>query len=138
MAYSIRKINYFYTTVKDQPGEAYELLSQLSGLGISLLAFTAIPIGPSSTQFALFPDDDLKLKAEAAKAGLNMDGPHPAFLVQGDDELGALSEVHHKFYLANVNIYASSGVSDGKGSYGYVVYVRPADFERAAVAMAVE
>jgi hypothetical protein len=138
MAYSIRKINYFYTTVKDQPGEAYELLSQLSGLGISLLAFTAIPIGPSSTQFALFPDDDLKLKAEATRAGLHIDGPHPAFLVQGDDELGALSEVHHKFYLANVNIYASSGVSDGKGSYGYVVYVRPADFERAAEAMAVE
>ncbi|NND34864.1 MAG: hypothetical protein HKN76_19920 [Saprospiraceae bacterium] len=137
MAYTIRKANYFYVTVQDQPGEAYELLAQLSGLGINLLAFTAIPIGPSSTQFAIFPDDDLNLRSVAGKAGLKLDGPYPAFLVQGDDELGALSEVHHKFYLAKVNIYASSGVSDGRGSYGYVIYVRPADFEKAAEAMGV-
>jgi hypothetical protein len=53
-------------------------------------------------------------------------------LVQGDDELGALAGIHEKLYEANVNVYASSGVSDGKGSYGYVIYVRPEEYERAA------
>ncbi len=33
------------------------------------------------------------LAAAAEKAGLPLDGPHPALLVQGDDELGALAGV---------------------------------------------
>ncbi|UCE86633.1 MAG: hypothetical protein JSU66_02535, partial [Deltaproteobacteria bacterium] len=66
-----------------------------------------------------------------------LDGPHPALLVQGDDELGALAGVHALLHEANVNVYASSGVTDGKGSYGYVIYVRPEDYERAAAALRV-
>lgn len=137
MAYKIRKVNYFNTTAKDQPGEAYQLLLHLSGLGVNLLAFTAIPIGPSKMQLTIFPDEDYDLLREAERSGLVLDGPHPAFLVQGDDELGALTEVHQKFLLANVNIYASSGVCDGSGNYGYIIYVRPADIDRAAEAMGI-
>jgi hypothetical protein len=32
-------------------------------------------------------------------------------------------------------VYASSGIADGQGSYGYIVYVRHEDFERAAGAL---
>ncbi len=46
-------------------------------------------IGPANTQLTIFPDDSLKLISEAKKAGLDLDGPHPAILVQGDDKLGA-------------------------------------------------
>ncbi|HKZ81070.1 MAG TPA: hypothetical protein VJ124_22555 [Pyrinomonadaceae bacterium] len=42
-----------------------------------------------------------------------------------------------KLYEANVNVFASSGVADGKGSYGYVIYVRPDDYERAVAALKV-
>jgi hypothetical protein len=42
-----------------------------------------------------------------------------------------------KLYDANVNVYASSGVSDGKGNYGYIIYVRPDDFQRAVTALKV-
>jgi len=132
MAFSIRRVNYYYATIKDEPGEAYQILDSISGLGINLLAFTAIPMGNSSTQLTIFPDDDHDLSSLAAKSGLEIDGPHPAFLVQGDDKLGALTQVHYKLFGANINVYASSGVSDGKGSFGYVVYVKPEDFEHAA------
>jgi len=57
--------------------------------------------------------------------------------VQGDDELGALAKVHERIYRANVNVYASSGVSDGYGKYGHLIYVRPEDYERAAKALEV-
>jgi hypothetical protein len=40
-----------------------------------------------------------------------------------------------KLYEANVNVYASSGVANSMGSYGYVIYVRPDDYERAAAAL---
>jgi hypothetical protein len=36
-----------------------------------------------------------------------------------------------------VNVYASTGVSDGQGKYGYVIYVREEDCERAAKALEV-
>jgi len=135
MAFDIRRVDYFYTAVRDQPGEGYQILSLLEELGINLLAFTAIPIGPVHTQLTLFPEEPGKMEAAATRAGLRLDGPHPALLVQGDDEVGALVEVHRKLYAANVNIYAASGVADGKGSYGYVIYVRPNAIERAVDAL---
>lgn len=137
MAFRIRRVDYFTTTVQDQPGEAYKLLSQLADLGLNLLAFTAVPVGPLRAQLTIFPEDSLKTADAARKAGLVLDGPHPALLVQGDDELGALARIHAKLYEAAVNIYASSGVADGRGSFGYVVYVKPDDYERAASALGV-
>jgi len=135
MPIKIRKAEYFYTSVQDQPGEAYKLLSQFADIGVNLLAFTAIPMGPDRTQFTLFPEDSNKLSQAAKKVGFSIDGPHPAILVQGDDELGALTGIHQKLYEANVNVYASSGVTDGKGSFGYVLYVRPEEFQRAAASL---
>ncbi|MBW2467559.1 MAG: hypothetical protein JRF02_09690 [Deltaproteobacteria bacterium] len=135
MELKITKIEYYHTTVADQPGEAYKFLSQLAGVGINLLAFTAVPVGPTVTQLTIFPEDSAQLKHEAAKIGLALDGPHKAFLVQGDDELGALAEIHRKIYEADVNVYSASGVTDGKGSFGYIVYVKSQDFETAAAAL---
>jgi hypothetical protein len=135
MAYTIRRVEYFHTTVVDQPGEAYKVLSALEGLGVDLLAFTAVPVGPDRTQLTLFPADHSKMASEAKKAKMELDGPHSALLLQGDDELGALVIVHEKLYRANVNVYASSGVSDGHGKYGYVIYVREQECERAVRAL---
>jgi len=137
MACTIARVDYFYTTVMDQPGEAYKLLAQLADLGVNLLAFTAVPIGPTSTQLTIFPEDPAHLKNEAVKVGLALDGPHPALLVQGDDDVGALAEIHLKIFEANVNVYSASGVTDGRGSFGYVIYVKPEDYERAAAALEV-
>jgi hypothetical protein len=137
MAYRIRRVEYFHTTVVDQPGESYKVLSALAGLGVNLLAFTAVPVGPDTTQLTLFPEDPSKMKSEAQRAGMALEGPHQAILVQGDDELGALAVVHEKLYRTGVNVYASNAVSDGFGRYGYLVYVRPEDYERAARALEV-
>jgi hypothetical protein len=86
-------------------------------------------------QFALFPEDPGRLVAEARGAGMPLDGPHHALLVQGDDELGALADVHESLVDAGVDIYASAGVSDGRGSFGYVVYVREDQFAKARDAL---
>ena len=64
-------------------------------------------------------------------------GPQKALLVQGEDRLGALVEVHRRLLDARVNVYGSNGVADGRGGYGYVLYVRPEDFKRAATVVGV-
>lgn len=135
MGFTIRRIDYFYTSVAEQPGEACKLLSILASLGINLLAFNALPIGPTHTQLTIFPEDTGKLVNEAQKAGLVLDGPHPALLVQGDDKLGAFAEVHTQLYEANVNVYASSGLADSGRSFGYIIYVRPEDYNKAAATL---
>jgi len=132
MSFTIQRIQYFYTTVKDQPGEAYKLLNMLSGMGVNQLAFAAVPVGPNSTQLAIFPEDPEKLSHETKLAGMALDGPHHALLIQGDNELGALAGIHEKLFEANINVYASSGVTDGKGNYGYLIYVKKEDYEQAA------
>lgn len=137
MACRIRRVEYFHATVMDEPGEAYKVLSALAGLGVNLLAFTAVPVGPDRTQLTLFPEDPGKMKSEAQKAGMALDGPHRALLVQGDDELGALASVHEKIYGSSVNVYASSAIADGAGKYGHLIYVRSEDYERAAKALEV-
>ena len=137
MAFRIRRVDYFYANVRDPLGEAYQILSQLAGFGVNLLAFTAVPFGPARTQLTLFPDDDARLLQAGEEIGLVLDGPHPALLVQGDDELGALASVHQRLDEAKVKVYASSGVTDGRGSYGYIVYVRPEQYQRAAEVLGV-
>jgi hypothetical protein len=137
MAHSIRRVDYFYTTIRDRPGEAYSLLAQMAEMGLNMVAFTALPVGPMYTQLTIFPEDTGKMMVAAQRAGMKVDGPHRAFLVQGDDELGALAEIHQALYRADVNVYASTGVTDGRGSYGYLIYVRPEEYDRAAKALSV-
>lgn len=137
MAFKIQRVEYFNTTARDQPGEAYKLLAQLAELGLNLVAFTAVPVGPTHTQLTLFPEDSTRMASMAQRAGLQLDGPYSAFLVQGDDELGALAEIHQKLFQARVNVYASSGVTTGKGAFGYLIYVRPEDYGRGAQALGI-
>jgi hypothetical protein len=135
MAFRIRTVEYYYASVRDELGAAYRVLSQLASRGVNLLAFTAVPSGPDLAQFALFPQDPRKLVAESRAAGLALEGPHHALLVQGDDELGALAGVHQRLVDAGVDVFASSGVTDGRGSFGYVIYVREDQLEKAARAL---
>jgi hypothetical protein len=121
--------------VRDELGAAYRVLSALAARGVSLLAFTAVPSGPLLAQLALFPEDPNKLVAEARAAQISLEGPHHALLVQGDDELGALAAVHERLFEAGVDVYASTGVTDSRGSFGYVVYVREEQFRRAVEAL---
>lgn len=135
MPYRIRRVDYFYATVRDEPGAAYRILSQLAGLGVNLLAFTAVPIGPMRAQLALFPEEPQRLATVAHQAGLTLDGPHPALLVQGDDELGALAALHKRLFDAGVDVYAASGVTDGRGTFGYVIYLREGQLDLAIAAL---
>ena len=135
MAIDVRRVQYYHVTVTDEPGAAYKILTELAGAEINLLAFNAIPTGPEHTQLTLFPEHPEKLVPVADRLGLVMFGPHTAFFVCGDDRLGALAELHQKLFDASINVYASNGVSDGSGHFGYVLYVRGQDYESAASAL---
>jgi hypothetical protein len=132
MAATIRRVDYFYATVQDRPGEAYRLLAQLAVEKVDLLAFNAYPMGADRTQLVLFPEDVQRLARAAEHTGTILNGPQHALLIQGDDELGALVEFHHRLFEAKINVYASAGLADRRGGFAYILYVPAGDFERAA------
>jgi hypothetical protein len=135
MSSEVRRVQYFYATVRGAPDEAFEILTHLAGQGVNLLALNTMPLGPDATQLTLFPEDSGKLQDAARAAGLPLEGPHSALLVQGADELGAIARVHAQLHRAGVNVYASNAVTDGRGYYGYVLYMRPQDSEKAAAVL---
>ena len=135
MATQIRKIQYYNITVKDQPGEAFKVLTYLKDLGVNMQAFAAIPMGPNTMVLTVFPDEPGKLSNEMRFSGKSVDGPHFAILVQGVDEIGALTGIHEKLFEAGVNVSAANGVSTGQGRFGYIIYIRSDEFEKAVNAL---
>ena len=137
MSATIRRVDCYDATVKDVPGEGYRVLSLLESEGVNLLAFNAVPMGDDETRLMLFAEESDQLQQVAERVRLDLGEAQHALLVQGDDHLGALAEIHRKVYDAEVNVFASWGVTDGQGHYGYVMWVRPERFEEAASALGV-
>ena len=40
-----------------------------------------------------------------------------------------------EWHQAPCNVHAANGVSDGSGRFGYILWVKPEDFDRAAKAL---
>ncbi len=132
MTVRIYSAPYYYTSARDIPGEACRLLTKLASEEVNLLAFNSLPIGPDETQLIIYPFNTTWLADVARHTGLMLSGPHHAFIVQGDDELGALVDIHQKLCDANINVENSSGLADGKGGYRYILHVSEDDYEKAA------
>jgi hypothetical protein len=135
MALAIKRVEYYNITVQDHAGEGSKLLALFAGAGVNLLAFKAVPLEPLRTQFTLFPDDGSKMTEGAKKAGLELNGPHSALLIQGDDESGALADIYEKLAQAKISVNESSGIAAIKGGYGVILYLKQADCEKAVAAL---
>ena len=137
MAIQIKRIDYFKCTVEDKRGIGYWLLEHLRQKDVNLIAFTAFPIGGGKSQFDFVPDDREHLQAAMKEVGVPVVGPKRAFLVQGQDDVGAIVELHQKLSTAGVDVLAANGVSSGSGSFGYILWVKSEYYEEAAAALGV-
>jgi hypothetical protein len=132
MSLSVRRARYYYTTIDNDAGTGVEIMAKLRASNISLLAFTSFPLGTGQVQLDFFSDNPDKLKQALEEEGVTMIGPRKAFLIQGEDTVGALVEHHVHLAAAGVSVFAANGVSDGKGHFGYVLWVDPEHYEKAA------
>jgi len=136
MALDIKVIEYYKITVDGNIGEGAKLLSAFADAGVNLLAFKALTLEPMRIQFALFPDNALKMNDGAKNSGLNLDGPYSALLVKGDtDESGELAGIYEKLSQAHINVQESSGIADIKEGYGVILYLKQEDIKKAVVAL---
>jgi len=137
MGETIKRVEYFYAIVEDKPGEARKLLEFCSAHSVNLINFTAFPVGEKLSQLDFVPEDVGKLKLAAQEAGIDLYGPKQAFLIQGEERLGILVEYHLRLAGAGINVRAANGTNDGRGGFGYILWVNPDDYEKAAAALGV-
>lgn len=135
MADKVRKVEYYYATVPDKAGEGLKVLAALKNAGVLLLAAHGFPSGGGRSQITLVPDDARKFKQAADAAGLALTGPKRAFLITGDDRVGAAADHTKKLADARVNVTAVTALTGGSGRYGMLLWVAAADYDKAAAAL---
>jgi hypothetical protein len=135
MADTVRSVDYYYVTVSDTPGEGQRVLSALRDSGVNLLAFLGFPAGGGRSQLDLVPEDPQALAQAAQAAGVTLSEAKRAFLIQGDDRVGAVADATGKLADAGINLTAAAATAAGSGSFGMILWVAPDDYERAAEAL---
>ena len=135
MADTVRSVEYCYITVPDVPGEGQRILSALKDEGVNLLAFLGFPLEGGQSQIDLVPEDPESLRGAGERAGVTLSEAKRAFLIQGDDRVGAVADTIAKLAEANINVTAAAAAGAGSGRYGMIVWVAPAEYERAAEAL---
>ncbi|MDR7483621.1 MAG: hypothetical protein QN183_14385 [Armatimonadota bacterium] len=126
---TVRVVDYFYVTVGDRPGEGARVLQTLKDAGVNLMALHAFPEGRRA-QVDFFPTDAAALKAAARKAGWKLVGPKKAFVIEGEDRVGALVDSFQKLSDAKINITATDAMAWG-GRFGAIIWVKARDLNRA-------
>jgi hypothetical protein len=137
VADAIRRIDYYYVSVPDKPGEGARILSGLHQAGINLLGASAFPHGARRSQLDFIPEDSAAFAKAAKSAGLQLSKKKSGFLIQGDDRPGAIAEIARKLADAKVNITSVQAFCAGSGRYGGMLWVKPPDMRKAAKALGV-
>ncbi len=136
MADATRLVDYYYTMAPDKAGEGVKLLRILRDARVNLLAFSAFP-SQRKSQADFVPEDRAAFVAAAKAAKLKLKGPKKVFLIDGDDRVGALSDVLAKLGAVKVNVTAVDAVCSGMGRFGTLLWVKPKDLKKAAAALGV-
>ena len=127
----IRKVVYFSMQVPNRPGVGVQMLSAIAKGKHNLLAFTGFPNG-ASAQVDFVPVKPAEFARGAKKAGVKLSKKKTAFLVQGEDRVGARVRVLDKLAGAKINMVAMDAVTAGGGRFGAIFWVKPKDIARAS------
>jgi ACT domain-containing protein len=127
----IRKVAYFSMQVPNRPGVGLEMLRSIAKGRQNLLAFTGFP-NRGKAQVDFVPANPVEFARGAKKHGVKLGKRKTAFLVQGEDRVGALVRVLDKLGKAKINMVAMDAVTAGSGRFGAIFWVRPKDVGRAS------
>ena len=137
MADIIRRIEYYYTEVPNRAGAGAKVLNVLKAGGVNLIGLNGFPTSARRAQLDFVPyDRDAFLRA-AKKAGIKLVGPRVAFLIQGEDRVGAVADLLSKLGQARINVTAMQAIASGAGRYGAIIWVKPRNVGKAAQALGV-
>jgi prephenate dehydratase len=127
----IRKVVYFSMQVPNRPGVGVQMLRAIAKGKQNLLAFTGFPNG-GKAQVDFVPARPVEFARGAKRAGVKLGPKKTAFLIQGEDRVGALLRVLERLAAAKINMVAMDAVTAGSGRFGAIFWVKPKDVARAS------
>jgi hypothetical protein len=133
----IRRVQYFYFEVPDQPGEGARLFEKLKDAQVNLVAFTSFPTGGGRSQVDVVPEDPAAFLDATKRLGMKHSPPKEAFLIQGGDRVGAVADILKRLGAAKVNATAGNASVAQGGGFGMILWVKPQDVAAAARALGV-
>ena len=131
MADSVKRVAYFKMMVPNRAGQGARALAVLHEAGVNLVAFSGFP-QRGGAQMDFVPANPSAFRKVAKKAKWKIAGPKRAFLVSGDDRVGAGARLLSKLAAKRINVVAIDAVHAGKGRYGAILWVSPSQYGRAA------
>jgi hypothetical protein len=133
MAQSVCKVEFFTAEIPDRVGEGAMTLAALKDAGVNLVAFWGYPLGGKSKKavIEIIPETSAGFKKIAKKAGLEVE-KGVAFLVEGDDQPGAMAALLGTLAQAGINVSAVKSLRAGGGKFVAVIFVDPDDLRKAA------
>ena len=137
MADIVRRVEYYYTEVPNRAGAGAKVLNALKAGGVNLIAYNGFPTSRRRAQLDFVPSDRDAFLAAARQAGIKLVGPKIAFLIQGEDRVGAVANIVSKLGQARINITAMQATAAGEGRYGAILWVRPRNVGKAAQTLGV-
>jgi hypothetical protein len=137
MADIVRRIEYYYTVVPNRTGAGVKVFGALKARGANLIALNGFPTGTRRAQLVFVPSNRDAFLAAAKKSGIKLKGPRVAFLIQGEDRVGAVADVLSKLGQARINVTAMQAIATGAGRYGAILWVKSRNVGKAAQALGV-
>ena len=137
MANIVRRVNYYYTEVSNRAGAGAKVLNALKAGGVNLIAYNGFPTSRRRAQLDFVPSDRDAFLAAARQAGIKLVGPKIAFLIQGEDQVGAVANIVSKLGQARINTTAMQATAAGEGRYGAILWVKPRNVGKAAQTLGV-
>ena len=131
MSITIKKASYFKASVPNKPGQGACMLGMLKDEGVNLLAVTGFPRS-GRAQIDFMPEDAAAFKKAARKCKIAVGEKKTAFLIRGEDKVGAMFATMEKLANAGINVTALDAVADGTGRFGAILWVKPQDVTKAA------
>jgi hypothetical protein len=133
----IKRIDYYYTSVPDKPGEGARILASLRDAGVNLIGVSGFPHAAHRSQLDLIPEDSATFTKAAKAAGLMLSTKKSGFLIQGEDRPGAIADIAKRLAEANINVTSAQVFCAGSGRYGGVLWVKAPDLRKAAKALGI-
>jgi hypothetical protein len=132
MTDAVKRIEYYYTEVPDRAGAGAKVLNALKAARANLLAYNGFPSGEGRAQLDFVPSNKRSFLLAARRAEIKLVGPKTAFLIQGQDRVGAVADAVSKLAEARISITAMNAIVAGRRRYGAIIWVKPQKVVRAA------
>ncbi len=131
MGHTVRQVTAVVMQVEDRVGVLHEVLAVLRDAGVNMLAMASLR--RQGTALMVIPENVNKVRELAHRHGVSLQ-TRPVFLIEGDDRVGALSDIAKNIADAGINIEDIAALSAAR-RYAAVLTVADADVEAAARAL---